>query len=97
VDDIVIKSKQIDQLVDDLAQTFAKLRMNGVRLNLEKFDHNHHQNGPGHNLKGVQRVIGCLAALGRFILRLRERGLFSLSASEKDHSLHVDPRGSGGT
>jgi hypothetical protein len=37
VDDIVIKSKQIDQLVDDLAQTFAKLRMNGVRLNLEKF------------------------------------------------------------
>jgi hypothetical protein len=31
--------------------------------------------GPIKNLKGVQHVIGCLAALSRFIARLRERSL----------------------
>jgi hypothetical protein len=31
--------------------------------------------GPIKDLKGVQRVIGCLAALSRFISRLGERGL----------------------
>jgi hypothetical protein len=31
--------------------------------------------GPIQNLKGVQRITGCLAALGRFISRLGERGL----------------------
>jgi hypothetical protein len=36
VDDIVVKSKQADQMVADLEQTFARLRANGVRLNPEK-------------------------------------------------------------
>jgi hypothetical protein len=31
--------------------------------------------GPIKDLKGVQRVMGCLAALSRFILRIGERGL----------------------
>jgi len=31
--------------------------------------------GPIQNLKGVQRITGCLAALGRFISHLGERGL----------------------
>jgi hypothetical protein len=31
--------------------------------------------GPIKNLKGVQRITGCLAALSRFIARLRERSL----------------------
>jgi len=31
--------------------------------------------GPIQNLKGVQRITGCLAALGRFISCLGERGL----------------------
>jgi hypothetical protein len=31
--------------------------------------------GPIEDLKGVQRVMGCLAALSRFISRLGERGL----------------------
>jgi hypothetical protein len=31
--------------------------------------------GPTKDLKGVQRVMGCLAALSRFISRLGERGL----------------------
>ena len=31
--------------------------------------------GPIHNLKGVQRVMGCLMSLSRLISRLREKGL----------------------
>ena len=31
--------------------------------------------GPIQNIKGVQRITGCLAALSRFISRLGERGL----------------------
>jgi hypothetical protein len=31
--------------------------------------------GPIRDLKGVQRVLGCLAALSRFISRLGEKGL----------------------
>ena len=31
--------------------------------------------GPIQNIKGVQRIIVCLAALSRFISRLGERGL----------------------
>jgi hypothetical protein len=31
--------------------------------------------GPIRDLKGVQKVLGCLAALSRFISRLGEKGL----------------------
>ena len=31
--------------------------------------------GPIRNVKGVQRLTGCLAALSRFISRLGERGM----------------------
>jgi hypothetical protein len=31
--------------------------------------------GPIRDLKGVQKVLGCLAALSRFISRFGERGL----------------------
>jgi hypothetical protein len=36
VDDIVVKSKRVDQLMVDLEQTFAKLQANGIKLNPEK-------------------------------------------------------------
>ena len=36
MDDIVVKSKQADQVVTDLEQTFAKLRANNIKLNHEK-------------------------------------------------------------
>ena len=36
MDDIVVKFKWADHLVADLEQTFAKLRANGIKLNLEK-------------------------------------------------------------
>ena len=34
VDDIMVKSKKVDHLITDLEQTFAKLRANGIKLNL---------------------------------------------------------------
>ena len=36
VDDIMVKSKRVDQLVADLEQTFAKLRANDIKLNPKK-------------------------------------------------------------
>ena len=36
VDDIVVKTREADQLVTDLEQMFARLRANRVRLNPEK-------------------------------------------------------------
>ena len=36
IDDIVVKSKRVDHLVADLEQTFAKLWVNGIKLNPEK-------------------------------------------------------------
>ena len=96
VDDIIVKSKQVDHLIADLEQTFVKLRANNIKLNPEKCifgvprgmllgfivsEHGIEANpekisaitrmGPIQNIKGVQ-VIGCLAALSRFISHLGE-------------------------
>ena len=46
----------------------------GVEANPDKINAINNM-GPIQNLKGVQRVTGCLAALSRFISRLGERGL----------------------
>jgi hypothetical protein len=46
----------------------------GIEANLEKSSA-FMDMGPIENLKGVQRVMGCLAALSLFIARLGERGL----------------------
>jgi hypothetical protein len=46
----------------------------GIEANLEKITAITSM-GPIKDLKGVQRVMGCLAALSRFISRLGERGL----------------------
>jgi hypothetical protein len=39
------------------------------------------QMGPIRDLKGVQRVLGCLTALSHFISRLGEKGLPSTGSS----------------
>ena len=46
----------------------------GIEANLEKISAITKM-GPIQNIKGVQRITGCLAALSRFISRLGERGL----------------------
>jgi hypothetical protein len=100
VDDIVVKTRKADDLVNDLRVAFDCLRVNGVKLNPEKgifgvprgmllgyiisqwgIETNPEKvtalerMGPIRDLKGVQKVLGCLAALSRFISRLGEKGL----------------------
>jgi hypothetical protein len=100
VDDIVVKTRKADDLVNDLRVAFDCLRANGVKLNPEKcvfgvprgmllgyivsqrgIEPNPEKvvalkrMGPIRDLKGVQKVLGCLAALSHFILRLGEKGL----------------------
>jgi hypothetical protein len=100
VDDIVVKTRKADNLVDDLRIAFSCLRGNGVKLNPEKCVFGMPQRmllgyivsqrgieanpekvaalermGPIRDLKGVQKVLGCLATLSRFISRLSEKGL----------------------
>jgi hypothetical protein len=100
VDDIVVKTRKADDLVNNLRIVFDCLWANEVKLNPEKcvfgvpcvmllryiisqrgIEPNPDKvaafNRMGHirDLKGVQKVLGCLAALSRFILWLGEKGL----------------------
>jgi hypothetical protein len=100
VDDIVVKTRKADDLVNDLRVAFDCLRANGMKLNPEKcvfgvsrgmllgyivsqqgIEPNPkkvttiEQMGPIRDLKGVHKVLGCLAALSRSISRLGEKGL----------------------
>jgi hypothetical protein len=100
VDDIVMKTRKADDLVNDLRMAFDCLRASGVKLNPEKCVFGVPQGmllgyivslqeiepnlekvatlermGPIRDLKGVQKVLGCLATLSRFISRLGEKGL----------------------
>jgi hypothetical protein len=100
VDDIVVKTRKADDLVNDLRMAFDCLRVNGVKLNPEKcvfgvprgmllgYIVSHRgiepnpekvttleRMGPIRDLKGVQKVLGCLTALSRFISWLGEKGL----------------------
>jgi hypothetical protein len=90
VDDIVVKTRKADDLVNDLCIAFDCLRANTVKLNTEKcvfrvprgillgyivsqqgIEPNPEKvaaldwMGPIRDLKGVQKVLGCLAALSR--------------------------------
>jgi len=100
VDDIIVKSKQLGDLIQDLEIAFSCLRANQIKLNPEKCvfgvprgmllgyivsQHGIEANpekvsaitrmGPIRDIKGVQRVTGCLATLSRFISRLGENAL----------------------
>jgi hypothetical protein len=100
IDDIFVKTRKADDLVNDLRVAFDCLRANEVKLNPEKcvfgvprgmllgyiisqrgIEPNPEKvtalkrMGPIRDLKGVQKVLGCLVALSRFISRLGEKGL----------------------
>jgi hypothetical protein len=100
VDDIVIKTRKVDDLVNDLRVAFDYLRANGVKLNPKKcvfgvprgmllgyivslwgIEPNPEKvtalerMGLIRDLKGFQKVSGCLAALSCFISWLDEKGL----------------------
>ena len=100
VDDIVVKSKRVENLIQDLETMFSCLRTNNIKLNPEKCvfgvpqgmllgyfvsQHGIEANpekvsaitkmGPIRDVKGVQKMMGFLAALSRFISRLGEKAL----------------------
>jgi ribonuclease HI len=100
VDDIVVKTRKADDLVNDPCVAFDCLRANGVKLNPQKcvfgvprgmllgyivsqrgIEPNPEKvtalerMGPIRDLKGVHKVLGCLAALSRFVSRLGKKGL----------------------
>jgi hypothetical protein len=99
VDDIVVKTRKVDDLVNNLRVAFDCLRVNGVKLIPEKcvfgvprgmllgyivsrqgIEPNPEKvsaldrMGLIRDLKGVQKVLGCLAALSRFTSRLGKKG-----------------------
>jgi hypothetical protein len=100
IDDIVVKTKRVSNLVNNLNVAFKRLRAKNINLNPEKcvfgvprgmllgfivFERGIEANpekiaaitkmGSIRDLKGVQRVTGCLVALSRFISCLGEKAL----------------------
>jgi hypothetical protein len=100
VDNIMVKSKKVSNLVDNHDITFKCLKARNIKLNPEKcvfgvprgmllgfiisergIEANPEKifgftkMGPIRDLKGVQKVTGCLAALSHFISCLGEKAL----------------------
>jgi hypothetical protein len=100
VDDVVVKTREEEGLISDLAETFDKLRKFKIKLNPEKctfgvpsgkllkymvswqgIDPNPEKVSgitkmkPPESLHDVQKLMGCMAALSRFVLQLGVRGL----------------------
>jgi hypothetical protein len=100
VDDVVVKTREADTLVDNLQHTFTALSKYQWKLNPKKcifgvpsgillgnvVSHDGiHPNPtkvkavldmqPPRNIKDIQELTGCMAALSRFISRLGEKGL----------------------
>src|SRR3954467_1258717 len=100
VDDVVVKSRHVESLVNDLGLTFDNLRKYDIKLNPEKcvfgvpagkllgfivsgrgIEANPakiralSQLDVQEDLKQIQKLTGCVAALSRFISRLGEKAL----------------------
>ena len=100
VDDVVIKTRHVETLIDDLRLTFDNLRAYDIKLNPEKcvfgvpagkllgfiVSNRGIKANPAKirdlsqlatptDLKRVQKLAGCMAALSRFISRLGEKAL----------------------
>ena len=100
VDDVVIKIRHVESLIDDLRLTFDNLRTYNIKLNPEKcvfgvpagkllgfvISNRGIETNPSKiralsqlatptELKQVQKLVGCVAALSRFISRLGEKAL----------------------
>jgi hypothetical protein len=100
INDIIVKTKKANHLINDLDVAFKCLWAKNIKLNPEKcvfgvprgmllgfiisergIEANSEKiaaitkMGPIRDLKGVQRVMGCLAALSRFISCLDEKAL----------------------
>jgi hypothetical protein len=107
INDVVVKTRKADDLVHDLHIAFGCLRANGVKLNPKKCVFGVPRGIEANpkkvatlermvlirDLKGVQKVLGCLAAVSHFISRLCEKGL---PVPKEAQTLLLDRRGPGG-
>ena len=100
VDDVVIKTRHVESLIDDLRLTFDNLRTCDIKLNLENcvfgvpagkllgfiISNRGIEANPAKiralsqlaiptDLKQIQKLTRCVAALSRFISRLGEKAL----------------------
>nr|AAP53982.2 retrotransposon protein, putative, unclassified [Oryza sativa Japonica Group] len=86
VDDLVVKTRNQETLLSDLAETFESLRSARIKLNPDKCvfgvpagqpreDTSYRADAPPSKLRDVQCVTGCMTALSRFISRLGEKAL----------------------
>ena len=100
MDDVVVKTRHVESLVDDLRLTFDNLRTYDIKLNPDKcvfgvpsgkllsfiVSNRGIEANPAKiqalsqlaiptDLKQVQKLAGCVAALSRFISRLGEKAL----------------------
>ena len=100
MDDVVVKTRHVESLVDDLRLTFDNLRAYDIKLNPEKcvfgvpagkllgfiISGRGIEANPAKilalsqldipkDLKQIQKLTGCVAALSRFISRLGEKAL----------------------
>jgi hypothetical protein len=82
IDDIVVMTRESHTFIEDLEETFVNLRKVNIKLNPAKcaFDVPSGKLlgflvSPPRNLKQMQRLAGCMAALGRFIARSGEKAL----------------------
>jgi hypothetical protein len=79
VDDVVIKTRNLDDLIVDLEEMFSSfckfiVNTRGIEANPVKIMAITDMEAPA-TIKDVQKLTGCMAALNRFISRLGERGL----------------------
>ena len=100
VDDVVVKTRHVENLIDDLRLTFDNLRTYHIKLNPEKcvfgvpsgkllgfiISNRGIEANPAKiralsqlaiptDLKQIQKLTGCVAALSRFISHLGEKAL----------------------
>nr|KAJ0213409.1 hypothetical protein LSAT_V11C400221010 [Lactuca sativa] len=70
VDEMVIKSRNEEELLRDVEETFQTTAKSKMKLNPEFLE----SKAP-HNLKGVQEISGRLMTLGRFIAKSSDKAL----------------------
>jgi hypothetical protein len=106
VDDIIVKSKKVDQLVADLEKTFKKLLENGIKLNPEKCVFGVPRGMllgfvvSEHDIEANPEKITAITRMPRssqsFHIMPRRTRSPPLPALEENRPVHVDSRSSGG-
>nr|CAB3446889.1 unnamed protein product [Digitaria exilis] len=92
VDDVVVKTRNPEDLIADLTETFDNLRNErGVEANPKKIATIMNMEPP-RIVKDDMKLTGCMAALNRFISKLGERGSEFFKLLKKHDRFHIEFR-----